>query len=496
MRFTITDNQLVPIFQQKPDSYRIGDIPENLLAANPLNPHYSFSPNLQSTLQGKQLLLDELPFSIDEIQEHYVNGYCVYTKGIEKTSKLTCKRCGNEDKSLFASFPCARCGEICFYCRNCIMMGRISECTPLISWTGPEVNQETEKIHLKWKGTLSDGQQVASDKMQDIINQQSELLIWAVCGAGKTEVLFKGIEKALQENQRVCIATPRTDVVLELAPRLQEVFPDIKVLPIYGGSEDRHLYSPLVISTTHQLFRFYEAFDLVILDEMDAFPYSVDKTLQRAVQKARKKNSTLIYLTATPNKDWQDMCKRKAVNFVTIPARFHRFPLPVPAFQWCGNWEKGLKKNKLPANLLKWLKDRAQTDQPLLLFIPKIIYMKKVKELVQPIIPSLETVHAEDPERKVKVERMRKKKVKLLITTTILERGVTFPKVEVAVLGADNQIFTESALVQIAGRVGRKTDYPGGNITFFHYGKTESMVKARKQILNSNKEAQERGLLR
>lgn len=494
MRFYIKDNLLIPTKTNSPHSYRIAEIPQTQL---PLKKTYPFNPHLQSTLQGKALLLDELLFSQEEIQSHYENGYCSYQKGIDKNTrnKYVCKRCGNENQALFASFPCSRCKEECTYCRNCIMMGRINECTPLITWSGPQLTQDTSEIALKWSGMLSSGQQDASNKMVEIINEQSELLIWAVCGAGKTEILFNGIEKALQQNQRVCIATPRTDVVLELAPRLQEVFPQIKVLPVYGGSEDRHQYSPLTISTTHQLFRFQEAFDLVILDEMDAFPYSVDKSLQYAVQKARQEQSTLIYLTATPDKEWQEKCRQKKIHFVTIPARFHQFPLPVPNFQWCGNWEKGLKKDKLPATLFNWIKERVPQNKPMLLFVPKIHYMEKVKMLLKPIVGSIETVHAEDSERKEKVQKMRDKEVDLLITTTILERGVTFPNVDVAVLGAENQIFTESALVQIAGRVGRKKEFPDGTITFFHYGKTNSMVSAQKQIMKSNKEAMERGML-
>lgn len=497
MRFYIKDNLLIPTKTNRTHAYRIADISKTQLNKLPQKENYPFNPSLQSTLQGKALLLDEIPFSQEEIQAHYENGYCSYLKGIDKNArnKYMCKRCGNENQELFASFPCARCKEICTYCRNCIMMGRISECTPLITWCGPQLNQDTSDNALQWSGTLSPGQQEASDKMVSIIENKSELLIWAVCGAGKTEILFKGIEKALQKNQRVCIATPRTDVVLELAPRLQEVFPEIKVLPVFGGSEDRHHFSPLTISTTHQLFRFQQAFDLVILDEMDAFPYSVDKSLQYAVQKARKDFSTLIYLTATPDKNWQEKCRQNKIDYVTIPARFHQFPLPVPNFQWCGNWEKGLNKDKLPTPVVNWMHERVLLNKPMLLFVPKIHYMEKVKILLQSIVGSLETVHAEDPDRKEKVQKMRKKEVDLLITTTILERGVTFPNVDVAVLGAENQIFTESALVQIAGRVGRKKEFPDGTITFFHYGKTNSMVSARKQIMKSNKEARERGML-
>ncbi|WP_248562002.1 DEAD/DEAH box helicase [Niallia sp. NCCP-28] len=494
MRFLIQSNLLTPATKTIEQTKRIADIP-NLLS-QPTNSNFHYNPDLQSLLQGKYLLLEEIPFSVEEVHRHYINGYCLYNKGVEKRRDFyCCNRCGNANQHHFASFHCARCKEICFYCRNCIMMGRISECTPLISWIGPAVVQKTKDAKLQWKGQLSLGQQRASNKMEQIIDQQSELLIWAVCGAGKTEVLFKGIEKALKQNKRVCIATPRTDVVLELAPRLQEVFPDIPVLPIYGGSEDKQLYSPLIISTTHQLFRFKQTFDLIILDEMDAFPYSYDANLQYAVQTARKPDSAMIYLTATPNKTWRKKCQQNKINYVTIPARYHKHPLPTPQFTWCGNWEKRLEKGKLPSVIIDWITQRIHSRKQVLLFIPKIAYMEKVKTIFEQWTPHLETVYAEDPFRKEKVQKMRKKQLDLLITTTILERGVTFSNIDVAVLGAENQIFTDSALVQISGRAGRKKEYPKGDIVFFHYGKTNAMTSAKKQIENSNKEAKEKGML-
>ncbi len=325
--------------------------------------------------------------------------------------------------------------------------------------------------------------------------ENRELLVWAVCGAGKTEVLFEGISTALASGKRVCIATPRTDVVLELGPRLQAVFPCIQVAVQYGGSEDRHLQTPLTIATTHQLLRFYKAFDTVILDEVDAFPYTADESLQYAVRQSRKEHSSMIYLTATPNQKWQNECRRGKRDYVTIPARYHRHPLPVPSFKWCGNWEKSLQKDKLPPAVTQWIKKRSDNQKQCLLFLPKIDKMEKVLTILRKSYPKIQTVHAEDPERKAKVQMMRNNEIPMLLTTTILERGVTFPNIDVAVFGAEDRIFTESALVQIAGRVGRSAQFPTGDIAFFHYGKTESMVKARKQILKMNTEAKKKGLI-
>lgn len=491
MRFATINGMLIP---QKEDSLPISKI--TTIPPRQLHPNFKYNDQLQQHLTGKKLLLEDLPFPYKDIQLHHENGYVTYRKGIEYIGKkLTCTRCGNKDPQWFATYPCSRCGGKCLYCRHCIMMGRISECTPLIGWNGPKPNMDPPEKILEWHGILSTGQMEASNHVVEAIQQNNELLVWAVCGAGKTEVLFAGIEAALNNRKRVCIATPRTDVVLELTPRLKAAFPNIPIASLYGGSEDRHVYAQLTIATTHQLLRFHHAFDTLILDEVDAFPYTVEESLQHAAGHARKPISAMIYLTATPNEKWQRECRQGKRAFTTIPARFHRHPLPVPQFRWCGNWQKLLQKSNLPANVLLWIKERLMANKQALVFFPHIKLMAKALPILQQFHPSIEAVHAEDPERKEKVQKMRAKEMPILLTTTILERGVTFPNIDVAVVGSEDDIFTESALVQIAGRAGRSKDYPDGVVTFFHYGKTEAMLKARKQILTMNREGIKRGLI-
>lgn len=447
---------------------------------------------LQYFLAGRVLLKEELGELESVLEEAEQNRLIEKREGVNSSPR--CNRCGNQNKRLFYKMPCARCGKACTYCRACIRMGRVSECSSLFVWKGDA--PEHEAAPLKWEGELSPAQENASNQVMQAVQQKQNLLVWAVCGAGKTEILFKGIEASLQLGERVCVATPRTDVVLELLPRLQSVFPDIKVAGLYGGSEDRNEYAQLVISTTHQLFRFEAAFDTVIIDEVDAFPYSADQTLQQAVKKSQKPGSTTIYLTATPNTTLQSQAKKGTLQSVQISARYHGHPLPIPSFQWIGNWKKSLQRDQIPSPLTTWITSRLNENKPLLIFFPHIKLMEQALPLFRENIhPDIEAVHSEDPERKDKVQKMRERKVPMLLTTTILERGVTFPNLDVAVLGAEDRIFTDSALVQIAGRVGRSAQFPTGTITFFYFGKTTEMVKAKQHIINMNRRAQKEGYL-
>ncbi|WP_240620107.1 DEAD/DEAH box helicase [Peribacillus acanthi] len=375
------------------------------------------------------------------------------------------------------------------------MMGRVQECSKLYTWTGPELIFQRQPDPLDWEGTLSNPQSIASQQVVEAVHNLITLLVWAVCGAGKTEVLFQGIALALSQGKRVCITTPRTDVILELAPRLRNAFPETSIAVLYGGSEEKHIHAQLILSTTHQLLRFYQAFDLTIIDEVDAFPYTADESLQFAVEKARKPQSTHILLTATPSIQLQKQAKTRKLPYVMIPARFHRKPIPVPKLKWCGNWKKSIEENIIPEQLWCWVKRRVEYLTPYLVFFPNIEVMEKALPILQKLDPQLQSVHAEDPLRKEKVQSLRDDQRLGLLTTTILERGVTIPRLEVAVLGAEESIFTESALVQIAGRVGRKADFPTGDITFFHYGRTYEMEGAVYHIEKMNREAKKRGLL-
>ncbi len=72
---------------------------------------------------------------------------------------------------------------------------------------------------------------------------------------------------------------------------------------------------------------------------------------------------------------------------------------------------------------------------PFLLFFPTIDLMKRATPLVQELNEDILAVHAADPERKEKVLKLRNKEVPGLLTTTILERGITISNVQVAVIG-------------------------------------------------------------
>lgn len=442
--------------------------------------------HVQNFLSGRIWLKEHTPFPLSVIDEFIQKGFITPHKGIQSNHSsisiqkpnYQCRRCGCKE---LTAFNCAKCKGPCLYCRNCIRMGRVSSCSELITWTGPVITPTTEHI-FNWSGKLTSLQEKASKELLNSVHRNQSHLLHAVCGAGKTELLFQSVLVLLERGQRVCVATPRTDVVLELAPRFQQVFPNTIIHALYGGSPEHANYAQMIIATTHQLYRFEAAFDVVFVDEADAFPYTMDKSLQFAVYKAKKADAVIHTITATPS----DELLQQAVNISVISERFHGYPLPVPRFVGLYNYKKHMNKGKLSPKLERWTQQCLKNTQPFLIFFPTIDLMERALPLFQKLHENIQAVHAEDSVRKEKVLNLREMKVCGLLTTTILERGITIPNVQVAVVGADETIFTSSALIQIGGRVGRSLDFPDGDLVFFHHGISFAMDRAKATIIGHN----------
>ena len=127
----------------------------------------------------------------------------------------------------------------------------------------------------------------------------------------------------------------------------------------------------------------------------------------------------------------------------------------------------------------------------MLIFVSEIELGQRFTENVKKYFPEekIGFVSSQTRDRLQIVEAFRKKEVTILASTTILERGVTFPFVDVFVLESNHRLFTKSALVQIAGRVGRSKERPTGELLFLSDGVTKEMKKAIKEIQEMNKEA-------
>ncbi|MGO4538684.1 DEAD/DEAH box helicase [Paenibacillus sp. 2TAB19] len=429
--------------------------------------------------------------------------------------ELRCLRCGSGEPQMRRT-TCASCGRACAYCSSCIQMGRSRECELLIQgqrgrqFLIPASKFSTVEERLsKWD--LSPAQAEATSKALRFAESPMEdrksapyatsiiksFLLWAVTGAGKTEMIFPLIESILLRGGKALIATPRRDVVIELDPRIRKAFPTASVVTLYGGSEQRWEQGDITLATTHQLLRFQQSFDLVIIDELDAFPFVNDDTLHYAADKSCAPGAVRMLLSATPPLAMQRDAKRGALPHARVPVRYHRHPLPVPKLLRTATVARLLQTRRLPQSLLSELRRSVERGAQLFVFVQRIEQSEPMAGLLrsQLYLAEVAATSSQDDERSAKVKQFREGKIRVLVTTTILERGVTIPRSDVYILDADGRLFDEASLVQMAGRAGRSADDPAGRVFFCSSEHNRSQARAVSHIKSMNRMARKQGYL-
>lgn len=391
---------------------------------------------------------------------------------------------------------CVRCGTVfqeeavlpngSSYCRECILLGRITSQDCLYAFP-----QETflPQSSLLWQGQLTDWQKGVSEALCQQVAEKQPSLVHAVTGAGKTEMIYQVVAQVIDQGGTVCLASPRVDVCIELYKRLSQDFA-CPIALLHGGSEP-YFRTPLVIATTHQLLKFYQAFDLLLIDEVDAFPYVDNPVLYRAVNQAIKPEGVPVFLTATSTDELDRKVRKGELRRLSLPRRFHGNPLIVPQKVWMRGFLKQLEKGNLLPLITRYIQEQRKTGYPLLIFSPEIKTGRQLAAILEKRFPQekIGFVSSRTDNRLELVDAFRARELSILVATTILERGVTFPGVDVFVLEAHHVLYTRSSLVQIAGRVGRSPKRPTGQLLYFIEENNRAIESAIAEIKQMNQEA-------
>ena len=372
-----------------------------------------------------------------------------------------CPRCGNEDLNKVGVLN----GK--FYCRACI------------TFNGQEViktKSEIKSCDYSLTYPLSESQKMISKQVVLNYCQGKDTLIHAVCGAGKTELVYEVIAHVVRGGGKVGFAIPRRDVVIELFNRISEVFKDNVVTKVYGG-ENEHLDGDIICLTCHQLYRYSNFFDLLIIDEIDAFPYADNAVLKNFA--IRSLSGRFVMLSATPSQETILFFRNHNGSILTLNKRFHNFPLPVPKVLIRIGV---IKYFTLIDYLLKFEKENKQV----FVFVPTIAMCEMVYKFVREFVKNGEYVHSKRNKREEIISGFKEHKYNFLVTTSVLERGVTVKNLQVIVFNADHNIYTSDALIQISGRVGRKIDAPKGDVIFLVNKENDEIQKCIENIQLSN----------
>lgn len=374
---------------------------------------------------------------------------------------FVCEKCGCKEEKYFGINKGVK------YCRRCI------------SFKGEEAEQKKfffkEKIVPILKYELTKDQKNVSSKVCEALENKKNVLIYAVCGAGKTEIVYESMAHFLSKGLQVGFCIPRKDVVIELEPRIREVFPNVEITSVYGGHNDK-LTGDIILLTTHQLFRYVNYFDLLIIDETDAFPFSNNEVLKNIFTNSIRGN--YIMMSATPLEWMKKKIKEENGEIFMLMKRHHGHRLIVPQIKIYPFFQFLFVIDRL----LIFKKEK----KPCLIFCPTIEEAERLFSLLKIFLPNIRCVHSKKVDREYIIKDFKEGKYLFLVTTSVLERGITIKNLQVIVYNSSHSIYNTETLIQISGRVGRKTDAYTGEVLFFAKKPTPFMKEAVDKINEAN----------
>lgn len=377
---------------------------------------------------------------------------------------MICPRCLNTDPTYFYK------GKRGIYCRRCIQFSRVFVDQTIDAPRVQSPKDGSEEYCLSYPLTKQQ-KRISSACLQNIVNK--DVLIDAVCGSGKTEIVLETICFALKHKLKIAFAIPRRQVVLELAERLQEIFTHASIVAVCGGHSDV-VDGDVIVCTTHQLYRYYKSFAILILDEPDAFPFKGSDVLHGIAKTSCYGH--VVYLTATPDAHLLKRAQQKELVHLKLNARPHGYLVPVPVVY------HGILPY-LYLLLLRWL--NKHREKLTMVFVPTIQMSKIMYKLLKRKFDAY-VVTSKSEDRDEVIETFRNLKQGVLVCTTVMERGVTISGVDVCVFCCDHGVFDEASLIQMAGRVGRSFQYPTGDVLFLGQQKSETVQNCITTLKEAN----------
>lgn len=382
---------------------------------------------------------------------------------IEVGGGLRCNRCNNDDLDLFYNDR----GK--YYCRKCVMFGRVDVDSEIKIVKLKEVKKQA-KLELGYE--LSNEQLRCYKELTEYLNLGNDVFLHAACGAGKTEIAMKLIEDLVNKKKKVCFAIARRQVVLEIHERLNKAFKNLKVVKICEGFT-KEFDGDIVVCTMHQLNRYYKSFDVLILDEVDAFPFKGNEVLENIANNVYLDNK--IYLSATVDNNLKTKILKNEIKVVKLYQRYHGYKIPEP---------KVILAPFFNCIILLYLLYKYK-DKKMIVFVPTRKLAKELK-IITNIIRKCEYITSTSIDKDYVIKRFRNDEVRLLYATTILERGVSFIDISVIIYDASSYVYDISSLIQMSGRVGRHRLFPEGKVIYLCKSLSRGIIDSIETIKEMN----------
>lgn len=412
-------------------------------------------------------------------------------------SQGKCNRCCSIDPTDFHSFIHQFTQRSTLYCRRCSQYGMFHsfEGYPYVNHSHQDY-KDINALSIRLPFELTHYQQSIIEQMSDRIQCKTicnsttrqkatdEYLLYAVTGAGKSEIILSCCDKWVTRNRQlnIAIVCPRRDVIVDLHEKAQRYFDVEFTIRCMGIC--KHVFNSLHFMTIHQLIYYKNYFDIIIIDEADAYPYSGDLRLHDIVLSALSHSGTLIYVSATLNPTLKRIPK---ANSFILPVRFHEKPLVTPRLKFLpSRFEQRIVCEAIKPYIS--LNNAMDKDKKLLIYVHSIEQLLTLNEFLQnqfrQNVSKIGYIHSNSELRTELINDFKQGRITVLLSTTLLERGLTFKDVDIIILRSHK--FDRNTLIQMMGRVDRYIGPKSGTVTLYYALYNMELYYACKYIRDMN----------
>jgi ATP-dependent DNA helicase RecG len=318
------------------------------------------------------------------------------------------------------------------------------------------------------------------DSVQKIVNDlrapyPMNRLLSGDVGTGKTLTFMLPAVAAYKAGATVAIIVPSQLLVSQHARELKHFFPEVEVSEVIAGSK---LESGIAIGTTALISvanKKKVVFDFVIIDEQHKFSVSQKSMLIKKHTNFLEATATVIPRTlAIVNYGGMDLSVLRVCPVKkTIDSRIVEHYERQRMFTFV---EKVFETNTQVAVILPLVEDQAETVVEGRLQSVGEAQREWAEKFPHRRIAVL-TGQMEASEKESVIQRMHRKEIDLLISTVVIETGVTLPSLR-ALIVIHPERFGASQLHQLRGRVARK----GGKGYFMMFCPTELEAEALERL--------------
>lgn len=264
---------------------------------------------------------------------------------------------------------------------NLVKKGVLKSCK-IKEYRSPKDFFECESVDEPKEIVLNDEQKIAYD---DIVNNSGKKIVsmlYGITGSGKTAVLFKAIDKTLENGKNAIFMVPEIALTSQLVNLFKSRYAE-RVAVIHSGLTDWQRYDiwekirlgkiRVVVGTRSAVFAPLSNIGLIVIDEEHEFTYKSEfppmyDTREIAVYRARKCGGKVVLSSATPSVESYHAALTGKYNLCELKNRYKNLSLPNVEIVDMSESSNRYDENLFSNNLIESLKDTIEkNDQAILL---------------------------------------------------------------------------------------------------------------------------------